>query len=214
MRFASAVASLIVLVLLLHPVSFFSGGFMLIAGFLAERFNSAALATLILALASIALLIASVVVLFRSRGKVAVEDFEVYNKYGYRRYRVRGVVRAYRRGLLPLVLAIVLAVAGALFNAVVVAPSSGRYIADNFVEFVGEQIDVYMTRLIPQETAYVYATSFLVLPTHRVYIDESYEYYAGGSVIYNWIIEPSSFWNEFLRDAYGVVLVNGSSYPP
>jgi len=217
MRFTSVVsvvAVLIVLALLLYPVSFFSGGFVLIAGFLAERFNSAALATLIFVLAFIALLIASVVFLVRDRGRIVVEDFEAYDRYGYRRYRVRRVVRAYRRGLLLLTLAIVLAVAGAFFNAAVVTPSSGRYIAENFVESIGEPIDVYMTRLIPQETAYAYATSFLALPTHRIYIDESYEYYADGSVIYNWIVEPSGFWNELLRNAYGVVLVNGSSYPP
>jgi hypothetical protein len=71
------------------------------------------------------------------------------------------------------------------------------------------------SRLVPLHTAYAYAISMLQTPTHTLYEDETYIYYdESGHVIYNWVIEPEGFWNEVSREPLGVVLVNGSVYPP
>ena len=76
-------------------------------------------------------------------------------------------------------------------------------------------IDTLSSRLIPLHTAYAYASSMLQTPTHTVYEDETYIYLDGKNhVIYNWIIEPEGFWNEISKDPKGVVLVNGSVFPP
>ena len=78
-----------------------------------------------------------------------------------------------------------------------------------------EPIDTSSSRLIPLHTAYAYASSMLQTPTHTIYEDETYIYLdRKGHVIYNWIIEPEGFWNEISRDPKGVVLVNGSVFPP
>jgi len=76
-------------------------------------------------------------------------------------------------------------------------------------------LDMLTTRLIPLHTAYAYATSMLQTPTHTIYEDETYVYYdREGNIVFNWIIEPEGFWNEISREPLGVVLVNGSIYPP
>jgi len=78
-----------------------------------------------------------------------------------------------------------------------------------------EPIDTTSSRLIPLHTAYAYASSMLQTPTHTIYEDETYVYLdKEGHIIYNWIIEPEGFWNEISRDPKGVVLVNGSVFPP
>ncbi len=76
-------------------------------------------------------------------------------------------------------------------------------------------IDTTSSRLVPLHTAYAYAISMLQTPTHTVYEDETYVYYnREDRIIYNWIIEPEGFWNRITRNPVGVVLVNGSIYPP
>ncbi len=76
-------------------------------------------------------------------------------------------------------------------------------------------LDMLTARLIPLYTAYAYATSMLQTPTHTIYEDETYVYYdSEGNIIFNWIVEPEGFWNEISREPLGVVLVNGSVYPP
>ncbi len=78
-----------------------------------------------------------------------------------------------------------------------------------------EPVDTTSSRLIPLHTAYAYASSMLQTPTHTIYEDETYVYLdKAGHIIYNWIIEPEGFWNEITRDPKGVVLVNGSVFPP
>ncbi len=76
-------------------------------------------------------------------------------------------------------------------------------------------IDTTSARLVPLHTAYAYAVSMLQTATHTIYEDETYVYYdAGGHIIYNWVIEPEGFWNQISREPLGVVLVNGSIFPP
>ena len=83
------------------------------------------------------------------------------------------------------------------------------------VSRLNSPISTTSSRLVPLHTAYAYAISMLQTPTHTLYEDETYIYYdRGGHVIYNWIIEPEGFWNEISREPLGVVLVNGSVYPP
>ncbi len=113
-----------------------------------------------------------------------------------------------------LALLIIIIIAGGIINAIIVIPSSGKVLASEYVKYIDEPITVSMTRIIPLETAYAYAVSMLQIPTHKIYMDESYLYYIGDSVIYNWIIEPEGTWNELFREAYGAVFINGSSYPP
>ncbi len=76
-------------------------------------------------------------------------------------------------------------------------------------------IDTTSARLVPLYTAYAYAVSMLQTATHTIYEDETYVYYdSGGHIIYNWVIEPEGFWNQISKEPLGVVLVNGSVFPP
>ncbi|ADM27896.1 hypothetical protein Igag_1083 [Ignisphaera aggregans DSM 17230] len=206
----------LMLIVFLYIFSFFSGGFVLFLGFFAQYFNSMAIGTFIFAsivIICIAILIARIISSARSR------SYDYYYDYMGRwtREQIRDRIRGIRYGgwgTAIFLLMLFIAILGVVYNATIVTPGGARYLMDNYVVFIDRPIEVSMTRIIPQETAFAYATSFLTLPTHRIYIEESYEYYINGSIIYNWIIEPSGIWNEIFRDAYGVVLVNGSIYPP
>ncbi len=83
------------------------------------------------------------------------------------------------------------------------------------VEELDEPIGVFgVYRFIPMRTAYANAISMLQIPTHTLYFRDSYVYFANGSLVYNWIIEPEGFWNEVTKGPRGVVFVNAGIYPP
>ncbi len=180
--------------ILLYLISFFSGGFILIIGVLAEAFASAARLV-------IGLMILTIIVFF-------VFLKALFSQRRFLTAKTRSILR-----LLMLVLVFLIILIG-IINAVAVVPNSGGLLLDNYIERIDTPIPVTMTRIIPLETAYAYAISLLQTPTHTIYMDESYLYYINDSVVYNWIIEPEGFWNELFRDAYGAVFINGSAYPP
>ncbi len=78
-----------------------------------------------------------------------------------------------------------------------------------------EPINVFgVYRFIPMRTAYTNAISMLQIPTHTLYFEDSYVYFANGTLVYNWIIEPEGFWNEVTKGPRGVVFVDAGAYPP
>ncbi len=83
------------------------------------------------------------------------------------------------------------------------------------VERLDKPISVFgVYRFIPMRTAYANAISMLQIPTHTLYFEDSYVYFANGSLVYNWIIEPEGFWNEVTKGPRGVVFVDAGVYPP
>ena len=83
------------------------------------------------------------------------------------------------------------------------------------IDKLNEPISVFgVYRFIPMRTAYTNAISMLQIPTHTLYFEDSYVYFANGSLIYNWIIEPEGFWNEVSKGPRGVVFVDAGIYPP
>ena len=76
-------------------------------------------------------------------------------------------------------------------------------------------VNVYgVYRLVPLYTAYIYGIDRVQLPTHTLYINDSHLYYDERTPVYNWIIEPEGFFNQFLRKPRGLVLVEGDRFPP
>ena len=193
------ILKIIAIVILLYIVSFLSGGFVNIIGPIAEQLASTAY--IVLATGFLLLIVLPLLMYVKVRNTL---------HHGEERF-----VKETRRAVSLIIAAFIIASIFIPFvNFILVTPSSGSYIASHYVEIIDKPIEVSMTRIIPLETAYAYALSLLQIPTHTVYMDESYLYYSGDSVVYNWIIEPEGFWNELFRNAYGVVFVNGSSYPP
>ena len=128
---------------------------------------------------------------------------------------VGGLARAASGRAALLALGVVLLILGGLFLAfahITVLNDSPSRIK---VIKLNAPIDTTSTRLVPLHTAYAYAVSMLQTATHTIYEDETYVYYdAGGHIIYNWVIEPEGFWNQISREPLGIVLVNGSAFPP
>ncbi len=193
------ILKIIIISILLYIVSFLSGGFVNIIGPIAEQLASTAYIVLA---AGFFLLIVLPLFMYVKIRKTSHHEGERSTK-------------EIRRAISLMIAAFIIALVFIpLMNQVIVVPSSGSYIASHYVETIDKPIQVSMARIIPLETAYAYALSLLQIPTHTIYMGESYLYYRGDSVVYNWIIEPEGFWNELFRNAYGVVFVNGSSYPP
>ena len=90
---------------------------------------------------------------------------------------------------------------------------SGKAIKEH-ISYLSTPLPVKMTRIIPLETAGAYAESLLQIPTHFINFNTSYLYYANDTVIFCMIVEPEGFWNSLRWNAKGIILVNGSNYPP
>ena len=196
---STIIPKIIIAFIILYIISYLSGGFVNIIGPIAEQFASTAYTVLVIGI--ILLIVLPSIAIYRVK-KTAHQGGE------------HGVREAKRAASLIIGAFVIALIFIPIINSVLVIPSSGSYIASHYVEIINKPIEVSMTRIIPLETAYAYALSLLQIPTHTIYMDESYVYYKGDSIVYNWIIEPEGFWNELFRNAYGVVFVNGSSYPP
>ena len=93
------------------------------------------------------------------------------------------------------------------------SPVSGSHYIQS--EVMTQPITVYgVYRLIPLYTAHVYGIDRVQLPTHTLYLKDSYLYYNNRTPIYNWIIEPEGIVNEYTKKPRGLVLVYGDQFPP
>ncbi len=179
-------AFIILLLPLLVFLFYFTGGFVTVYGKFAEYVNS-------LSRVSLGLFFLFILGIF-----MIVIGFAK---------RLKGFVRT--GGLLVFIAL----VSGVVLQAAVIQVETGKTISSS-IEHIEFPVQVRMSRIIPLETAYAYAISMIQYPTHTIYEQESYAYYNGSMVVYNWIIEPEGFWNSIKRDAIGTVYVDGSAYPP
>jgi hypothetical protein len=99
-----------------------------------------------------------------------------------------------------------------IFTSLYVPIASSRGV--EFIE-LSKPVDVNaLKRFIPLMTAYTYAVDRLQIPTHRIYAEDSYVYFANGRSVYNWVVEPQGFWNEVTKPPRGFIFVYGDTYPP
>jgi len=217
----AAIVVIIVLVMVFAPIIYFTAYLAALAWAVATWVNSMAYIDAVLAAITvfvpIALGVCAYVKWRRGRVEGAIAFARSWSGFG------SGLIEAStlsgsRRGsartlvLLAIVLFIVFTAIGLAIHGTVVIPSSGALLAKH-VTRIDHPINVVMARIVPLKTAYAYAISELQVPTHTIYMDESYIYYNGTVPIYNWIVEPEGLFNEWTRDAIGAVFVYGE-YPP
>lgn len=103
---------------------------------------------------------------------------------------------------------IVLGLVGVLYSNV----AGSHHISAVTIESPLEVYGIY--RIIPLYTAHTYGLDRIQVPTHTIYLEDSYLYYNGSEPVYNWIIEPEGFINSITKKPKGLVLVYGDKYPP
>jgi len=181
-----SIGKIILLAVILVPLIYFTAFGLPAWGWLAQWFNSMCYIDLIITVITI-LAVAGMTIWF------ILGDYE----------RVGGLFLIF----------IFLIIFGTAVHGIVVIPSSGSFVKDNYIEYIDDPIDVVMSRIVPLKTAFAYAISELQIPTHTIYEGESYIYYNCTIPIYNWIIEPEGVFNELTKNSLGVILVQGE-YPP